>query len=67
MGAAVFYDAGYIGPVELWGAGGAWQTGAGVGVRYDTGFGPVRLDVAFPVTGTTGDGMQVYIGIGQAF
>lgn len=67
LGAAVFYDAGYIGPVELWGAGGAWQTGAGVGVRYDTGFGPVRLDVAFPVTGTTGDGMQVYIGIGQAF
>ncbi len=67
LGAAAFYDAGYIGATELWGAGGEWQTGAGLGVRYDTGFGPVRLDVAFPVTGSTGDGMQVYIGIGQAF
>jgi translocation and assembly module TamA len=67
LGAAAFYDAGYIGATELWGGGGTWQTGAGLGVRYDTGFGPVRLDVAFPVSGNTGDGMQVYIGIGQAF
>jgi translocation and assembly module TamA len=67
IGAAVFYDAGYISASDWLGSGGEWQTGAGVGVRYDTGLGPVRLDVAFPVTGRTGSGMQVYIGIGQAF
>jgi translocation and assembly module TamA len=36
-------------------------------VRYDTGFGPVRLDLAVPVGGKTGRGLQVYVGIGQAF
>lgn len=43
------------------------HAGAGLGVRYDTGFGPIRLDVAAPVSGNTGDGVQVYIGLGQAF
>ena len=41
--------------------------GAGLGLRYDTGFGPIRFDVATPVAGDTGDGVQIYIGIGQAF
>ncbi len=67
IGAVAFYDAGYISASELFGGLGEWQTGAGVGLRYDTGFGPVRLDVALPVSGTTGDGMQVYVGIGQSF
>ena len=41
--------------------------GAGLGLRYDTGLGPIRLDVAAPVRGSTGDGVQIYIGLGQAF
>lgn len=43
------------------------HAGAGLGLRYETGFGPIRLDVAAPVSGTTGDGVQIYIGLGQAF
>lgn len=67
FGAVAFYDAGYVSDAEWFGGNGEWHSGAGVGLRYDTGFGPVRLDVAFPVSGSTGDGMQVYVGIGQAF
>jgi translocation and assembly module TamA len=44
-----------------------WHAGAGLGLRYDTGFGPIRLDVAAPVSGSTGNGVQIYVGIGQAF
>jgi translocation and assembly module TamA len=44
-----------------------WQAGAGLGLRYDTGFGPIRLDVAAPVGGDEGEGVQIYVGIGQAF
>ncbi len=43
------------------------HAGAGLGLRYDTGFGPIRLDIATPISGDTGDGVQVYIGLGQAF
>lgn len=44
------------------------HSGAGLGIRYDVaGIGPIRFDVAGPVSGTTGNGVQVYIGIGQAF
>lgn len=44
-----------------------WHAGAGLGLRYATGFGPIRLDVATPVGGSTGKGVQIYVGIGQAF
>ena len=44
-----------------------WHAGAGLGLRYATGFGPIRLDVAAPVGGTTGEGVQIYVGIGQSF
>lgn len=43
------------------------HAGAGLGLRYETGLGPIRLDVAAPVSGSTGDGVQIYIGLGQAF
>ncbi len=44
------------------------HSGAGLGVRYDLGgLGPIRLDLAWPVNGTTSKGMQFYLGIGQAF
>jgi translocation and assembly module TamA len=65
-GGAVFAD---YGQVSVLGKSGTddWHGGAGIGLRYDTGFGPIRLDLAAPVGGETGDGVQVYIGIGQAF
>ncbi len=41
---------------------------AGLGLRYFTGIGPVRLDVAFPVNRRdTDDTYQFYISFGQAF
>lgn len=67
IGAVVFADAGYIGAESLYDGSGEWQTGAGIGLRYLTGIGPIRLDVAAPVSGSTGEGVQVYLGIGQAF
>lgn len=43
------------------------HSGAGIGVRYDTPVGPLRFDVAGPVGGDTGSGVQLYLGLGQAF
>ena len=44
------------------------KIGAGVGLRYNTGLGPLRLDVAVPLNPEDGDpAFGVYIGIGQAF
>lgn len=41
---------------------------AGVGVRYQLGFAPLRADIAFPLDHAGGiPALQVYIGIGQAF
>ncbi|WP_272004876.1 autotransporter assembly complex protein TamA [Roseovarius sp. ZX-A-9] len=64
-----FYDTGYIGAEGFPdGSSGKWHSGAGIGARYDTGIGPVRLDVAVPVSGPgSNSGFEIYIGIGQAF
>jgi translocation and assembly module TamA len=67
LGVVVFADAGYVDAGDLFGGPGDWHSGAGIGLRYDTGIGPIRFDVATPVSGTTGAGVQVYVGIGQSF
>ena len=42
--------------------------GAGIGARYYTPFGPLRVDVAVPLNKRPGDSSwQLYISIGQAF
>lgn len=42
--------------------------GAGLGLRYFTGLGPLRFDVAFPLQPFEGDpNVAFYIGLGQAF
>ena len=44
------------------------SVGAGLGVRYDLGFGPLRLDIGTPINPRQGDSrVQVYISIGQSF
>jgi translocation and assembly module TamA len=44
------------------------RVGAGVGVRYYTGFGPARLDVAVPLNKRDGDAaFGLYVSLGQAF
>jgi translocation and assembly module TamA len=66
-GLAAFVDAGAVGTdafPSLKGAG----VGAGLGVRYNLSFGPIRVDVATPVSGRRGGSpVQVYVSIGQAF
>ena len=65
FGLVAFADAGFVGADTF--ADGDWHAGAGLGVRYKTPLGPIRLDVAGPVAGDTGNGIQLYVGIGQAF
>lgn len=67
IGVVGFVDAGQIGAGGFSGGDSNWHAGAGLGLRYETGFGPIRLDVAAPVHGDTGDGVQIYIGLGQSF
>ena len=67
LGAVAFVDTGYIGAESLFDGSGKWHSGAGLGLRYKTGLGPIRFDIATPVGSTTGSGIQFYIGIGQAF
>jgi len=64
--AVAFYDIGYVGENSWIDGTGGIHSGAGFGLRYSTGFGPLRLDLAAPITGGDG-GLQVYLGVGQAF
>jgi translocation and assembly module TamA len=42
--------------------------GAGMGLRYQTGFGPLRVDVATPLNRRPGEApVAVYVALGQAF
>ena len=66
-GTSAFVDAGQVNangaPLA-----GTWRIGAGVGVRYYTSIGPIRLDVAVPVNRAPGgDAFELYIGLGEAF
>jgi translocation and assembly module TamA len=67
FGLVAFADAGYVAASADF-QGGDWHAGAGVGVRYATPFGPIRVDLATPVRGGgVGEDLYLYIGIGQAF
>jgi len=70
IGLVAFYDYGFIGSGSAPGSEGDYHAGAGIGVRYDTPIGPVRLDLATPVAGDTAEAyesVELYIGVGQAF
>lgn len=70
IGAVAFYDTGYIGPEDFPDASsGDWHAGAGIGLRYKTVLGPLRVDLAVPIVDRPleGSDVQLYIGIGQAF
>ena len=63
-----FFDIGYVDSDAFVSGSSASHSGAGLGLRYDVaGIGPLRVDFAYPVDGGTDDGLQFYIGIGQAF
>ena len=45
-----------------------WRFGAGVGLRYYSTFGPIRIDVGVPLNRQKGDGpVAVTVSLGQAF
>ncbi|MCA3558898.1 MAG: BamA/TamA family outer membrane protein [Rhodobacter sp.] len=72
IGVVGFYDVGSVGVTDFFDdPQGGWQAGAGIGIRYATGFGPIRVDIATPIQGSAGqnaDGsVQLYVGIGQSF
>jgi translocation and assembly module TamA len=44
------------------------SVGTGIGVRYNLGFGPIRVDLGTPLTNRRGASpVQVYVSIGQSF
>lgn len=68
IGLVGFYDAGMITEESGFAGDSDWHAGAGIGLRYNTGIGPIRVDIATPVTGDgAGKDYELYIGIGQAF
>ena len=67
IGVAGFLDGGYV-AADVFPALSDLRVGAGVGVRYYTGLGPLRLDFAVPLNKRAGDpDYALYVGIGQAF
>jgi translocation and assembly module TamA len=65
-GAAAFVDAGQAGSGTPFT--GQIYAGAGLGARYYTAIGAVRVDVAVPLVHLPrGDSFELYIGLGQAF
>lgn len=68
IGLVGFADAGWVSE-------GSWafddadpRVGLGAGLRYQTGVGPLRLDVAAPLDRRSGEpAVALYLGIGQAF
>ncbi|MCF8063590.1 MAG: autotransporter assembly complex protein TamA [Deltaproteobacteria bacterium] len=69
LGLVTFIDGGRAFEDTFPGSGGSVLWGAGVGMRYFTFLGPLRLDVAVPLDRREGvdDAFQVYLSIGQAF
>ena len=68
ISAVAFYDWGYIGENALPDDSGGSHSGAGFGIRYNTGIGPIRLDLAAPISGDEdASSFYIYVGIGQAF
>lgn len=67
IGVVGFVDGGYV-AADVFPAITDLRIGAGVGVRYYTGLGPLRLDFAVPLNKRAGDpDYAIYVGIGQAF
>lgn len=62
-----FLDAGMAGATPTPTMRGA-KFGVGIGIRYKTTFGPIRVDLGTPLNRSPGDSrIGIYIGLGQAF
>ena len=69
LGLVGFYDYGEIGRDAWVGDGSSYHSGIGIGIRYATPIGPIRVDIATPYLGPEEEFSRVdlYIGVGQAF
>lgn len=68
IGGVVFADAGSVSTSVLPDFAEGIQAAAGLGLRYYSPAGPIRVDVAVPVNGRRADdAWQLYFSIGQAF
>jgi len=67
FGVVPFIDAGTISP-QPWPSISEMRVGAGLGFRYYSSFGPIRVDVGTPINPQPGDPrVGVYVSLGQAF
>ena len=67
FGVVPFIDAGRVSR-DAWPGTSDWQVGVGVGARYYSQFGPIRIDVGTPLNPREGDSrIAVVVGFGQAF
>lgn len=67
IGVVGFVDGGYV-AADVFPGIEDLRLGAGLGVRYYTGLGPLRADFAIPLNKKAGDpDYAIYVGIGQAF
>jgi translocation and assembly module TamA len=67
FGIVPFVDAGNIDTASIPDLG-HMRFGTGIGVRYHTNFGPIRVDVGTPIGRRKGEPrIAVYVGLGQAF
>lgn len=68
FGLVGFIDAGYVTDDTLVSLADGVRLGAGIGLRYETGLGPLRLDIAIPLNKRASDpDYAIYAGIGQSF
>lgn len=68
IGVVAFVDAGYVGAESFPDFDEDLKIGVGAGLRYLTGLGPIRLDLAVPLNkGPNDPDVAFYVGIGQAF
>ncbi|HVM37115.1 MAG TPA: BamA/TamA family outer membrane protein [Sphingomicrobium sp.] len=67
FGLVPFLDGGSL-SVRSWPSFSDWQFGAGLGVRYYSSFGPIRVDIGTPLNPRRGDSpVAVTVSLGQAF
>ena len=69
MGFAAFVDGGGVFESSFPDFGETFRWGAGLGLRYLTPVGPLRLDIGVPLNRREGidNSFQVYVSLGQAF
>jgi translocation and assembly module TamA len=67
FGIVPFFDGGSL-TTEAWPDFKDWHFAAGIGARYYSSFGPIRIDLGVPLNREKGDGpVAVTVSLGQAF